>query len=115
MTHAKGLTAIGLFGILAIAMSNAAAAPVGGGTAAVQRVAPNDVVLVQDRTQRPRRVTAQRNTAQPIAMSESPVLAAPSIYAGVFGAVAPLGTTDLYQLGDRCRYVYPCSMSNTLD
>jgi len=110
MIHAKGLTVIGLFGIFATAMPNAAAAQAEAGSAAVRYVAPNDVVLVQDRTQRPRRVTARR-----IAMSQSPVLTAPSVYAGVFGAVAPLGTTDLYQLGDRCRYVYPCSMSNSLD
>jgi hypothetical protein len=116
MIHAKGLTVIGLFGIFAT-MSNAAAAPVGAGTAAVQRVAPSDVVLVQDRTLQPRRVRAQRNIAQPYAMSETPILTAPLVYAyaGAFGAVAPLGTTDLYQQGDRCRYIYPCSMSNTLD
>jgi hypothetical protein len=119
MTHAKGLTALGLFGLLATAMSTAAAAPVGAGTAAVQRAAPSDVVLVQelvqDRAQRPRRVRAQRSVAQPITIAEAPILAAPAFSATVVGAVIPAEAVDYYPLGDACRFIYPCNMSNTLD
>src|SRR4051794_33118495 len=100
MIHAKSLTGIGLFGIFAKAMSNAAAAPAGAGAAAVGHVAPNNVVLAQDRTQRPRRVTARRNLGQINAMSPVPE------------AVIPSATMALYQQGDPCRFVYPCSMSN---
>jgi hypothetical protein len=103
MIHAKGLTVIGLFGIFATAMPNAAAAQAGAGAAAVQHVAPDDVVLAQDRTQRPRRATARRNLGQINAMSPIPEAVIPS---------APLA---LYQQGDPCRFIYPCSMSNNLD
>jgi hypothetical protein len=103
MIHAKGLTVIGLFGIFATAMPNAAAAQAEAGAAAVRHVAPDDVVLAQDRTQRSRRVAARRNLGQINAMSPVPE------------AVIPLGTMALYQQGDPCRFVYPCSMSNNLD
>jgi hypothetical protein len=103
MIHTKGLTVIGLIGILATAMPNAAAAQAGAGAAEARDVATNDVVLAQERTQRPRRVTARRNIGQINAMSPIPE------------AVIPSATMALYQQGDPCRFVYPCSMSNNLD
>jgi hypothetical protein len=102
MIHAKGLTVIGLFGIFATAMPNAAAAQAGA-AATVRHVAPNDVVLAQDRTQRPRRVAARRNLGQINAMSQIPEAAIPS------------ATMVVYQQGDPCRFIYPCTMSNNLD
>jgi hypothetical protein len=103
MIHAKGLTVIGLFGIFATAMPNAAAAQAAAGAAEARDVPANDVVLAQDRTQRPRRATARRNLGQINAMSPIPEAVIPS---------APLA---LYQQGDPCRFIYPCSMSNNLD
>jgi hypothetical protein len=99
MIHAKRLTVIGTFAIFAATMPSAAAVPVGAGKAALQGVAPSEVVLAQDRSQRPRRARVQRNIGQ----------------ANALGPAFPSGSIDFYQPADPCRYVYPCNMSNTLD